>query len=259
MGNCFTDCSFLALLVLFSFVIPEIFASSRITDPRPFADKENLFKPKPRIIGGNNALEGRYPYHVSLIDSLGDHICGGALVAPDVVLTAGHCRDATKEAEVGRWNRDDDSDDFETIEILYPEYPHPLYSADDGFSYDFMLLKLARPSSRPIVRLNNNPGLPNGDFVDEVTVMGFGNTVSGIPSLSSILQEVDLTYVPNQVCEQSKDPVRNLSYKNQITEAMLCAGDNGQDSCQGDSGGPLVIAGANSDLDVLVGVVSWYD
>ncbi|KAG8227076.1 hypothetical protein J437_LFUL007413 [Ladona fulva] len=36
-----------------------------------------------------------------------------------------------------------------------------------------------------------------------------------------------------------------------ITERMLCAGDDGKDACQGDSGGPLVQNGK------LVGIVSF--
>merc|ERR1712127_922218 len=44
-------------------------------------------------------------------------------------------------------------------------------------------------------------------------------------------------------------------YHNQITENMVCARDNGEDSCQGDSGGPLVIRQSSGDLQV--GVVSW--
>ena len=45
----------------------------------------------PRIIGGQNAIRGRYPYIVTLVDSTGTLYCGGTLIAPDVVLTASHC------------------------------------------------------------------------------------------------------------------------------------------------------------------------
>ena len=58
---------------------------------------------RPRIYGGEDAEESRYPYYVRLV---GAAQCGGALIAPDVVITAAHCeyvspatRSSTKAAE----------------------------------------------------------------------------------------------------------------------------------------------------------------
>uniref|UniRef100_A0A2K5F7U2 Kallikrein related peptidase 8 n=1 Tax=Aotus nancymaae TaxID=37293 RepID=A0A2K5F7U2_AOTNA len=49
---------------------------------------------------------------------------------------------------------------------------------------------------------------------------------------------------PQKKCEDA--------YPEQITDAMICAGNNnGADTCQGDSGGPLVCDGA------LQGITSW--
>lgn len=42
------------------------------------------------VIGGGEAEKGRHPYMVSLQDDT-SHFCGGSLIAPDVVLTAGNC------------------------------------------------------------------------------------------------------------------------------------------------------------------------
>jgi secreted trypsin-like serine protease len=41
-----------------------------------------------RLFGGENATAGRYPYFVRLV---GAGQCGGALIAPDIVVTAAHC------------------------------------------------------------------------------------------------------------------------------------------------------------------------
>jgi hypothetical protein len=206
-----------------------------IVDPRPgFGNpptEDNVFVPQARIIGGSNAREDRYPYFVSLVDHTGGHTCGGSLVAPDLVVTAGHCQGATRRAQVGRWNRQNSNDDFEDIAIEFPEFPHPDYS-DEGFSNDFMIIKLESQSSKPYVMLNMNPNLPQGNIENEVTVMGFGNTISGVTSLANILQEVYLGYIPNPICELSKDPRLDLSYQNRIIDSMLCAGDSGEDSCQ---------------------------
>jgi secreted trypsin-like serine protease len=158
---------------------------------------------------------------------------------------------------VGRWDRANDDEDYEEFQILYPEYVHPEYDAE-AFPYDLLLLKLNGQSTKPYIKLNDDSDLPTGERVDEVTALGFGYTRAGdISSEPQILQDVDLTYIPNDICEQAKDPQLNEGYQNQITPDMLCAADNGQDSCQGDSGGPLIIGDGIPERDILVGVVSW--
>ena len=37
------------------------------------------------------------------------------------------CRDVLKFAQIGRLNRGDDADDYDQIQIVGPEYIHPLY------------------------------------------------------------------------------------------------------------------------------------
>jgi hypothetical protein len=46
---------------------------------------------QPRIIGGEDATSNRFPYVADLDYSSGSHACMGSLVAPDFILTAGHC------------------------------------------------------------------------------------------------------------------------------------------------------------------------
>lgn len=250
----------ISLWVILPFFLSLVRAETgKIVDPRPGFDttENNVLVPQTRIIGGSNAREDRYPYFVSLVDNSGKHTCGGSLVAPDVVVTAAHCQGATRRAEVGRWNRGSSNDDFDDIAIDFPEFPHPEYS-DEGFPNDCMLVKLERQSSKQYVKLNDNPDLPRGSVENEVTVMGFGNTVAGVMSQADILQEVQLGYIPNPICELSRDSRLDLSYQNQIIDSMLCAGDYGEDSCQGDSGGPLVVGAGSAEQDVLVGIISWY-
>ena len=91
--------------------------------------------------------------------------------------------------------------------------------------------------------------------------MGWGDTTAD--DLTSVLAErlksVTVNVISNQECDDSEGSIGgwNENYHNQITENMLCAKDNGEDSCQGDSGGPLVILGNDPSQDVQVGVVSW--
>ncbi len=57
---------------------------------------------------------------------------------------------------------------------------------------------------------------------------------------------VNVNYVKQSTCKSQYG-------SGSITDDMMCAADQGQDSCQGDSGGPLY----DSDNNALVGVVSW--
>jgi secreted trypsin-like serine protease len=45
--------------------------------------------PAKRIVGGVNAMAGRFPYFVHLFSEEGS--CSGSLIAPDAVLTAARC------------------------------------------------------------------------------------------------------------------------------------------------------------------------
>jgi secreted trypsin-like serine protease len=44
----------------------------------------------PRIIGGDDADQDRFPYYVMLLKR-NDFVCGGTLIASDVVLSSAHC------------------------------------------------------------------------------------------------------------------------------------------------------------------------
>lgn len=49
-----------------------------------------------RIVGGDEAIPGQYPYQVAIFIYVeeGAYFCGGSLVKENVVLTAAHCVDA---------------------------------------------------------------------------------------------------------------------------------------------------------------------
>eukprot|EP00804_Cyclotella_cryptica_P012085 CCRYP_004505-RA/>CCRYP_004505-RA protein AED:0.12 eAED:0.12 QI:0/0/0/1/1/1/2/0/434 len=199
-----------------------------------------------RIIGGRETTKGRYTYAVSLQDDVGS-ICGGSLIAPDVVLSAAHCQGVVSHVVIGRHDLDETNGDVVTVDR---EISHPAYDADST-NNDFLLLFLDRPTTA------------NVEIVDSaVTVMGWGDTTADDTiATSDVLRFVEVNVMSNADCDASKGTIDgfNDSYNGRITDQMMCAKDIHQDSCQGDSGGPLVILGDEADggSDVLVGVVSW--
>lgn len=81
----------------------------------------------PRIVNGENAQLGRYPYLVSLRSGkTGRHMCGGSLVAPDIVLTAAHCNGSIA-VWIGVYSQSADPaiNNYEIIDVE-KEIQHPL-------------------------------------------------------------------------------------------------------------------------------------
>eukprot|EP00984_Skeletonema_dohrnii_P027992 scaffold17811_cov138-Skeletonema_dohrnii-CCMP3373.AAC.1 len=226
-----------------------------------------------KIVNGDSVQHGNggYPFQVQI----GGWICGGSLIAPDVVLTAAHCIIGGSPSLVSIW---DGSRGRMTPRTVQSAVMHPSYKSN-RLSDDIALIKLSEPALAvnadwdlvdnfdwgdhpPIIRLQRYQ-TPSGctslsqdqaEDITTMTVIGHGTVAEG-GKMSGKLLEADVHYVLNSVCQKQ--------YKNEhITDDMICASDTQeeQDACSGDSGGPLFTrlpADGGHDLFTLVGTVSW--
>ncbi|KAF7697969.1 hypothetical protein HF521_004479 [Silurus meridionalis] len=207
-----------------------------------------------KIVGGQDAVSGSWPWQVSL-QTGGSHFCGGSLINKNWVLSAAHCFKSVSAGSftlvLGMQNLDGSNPNMQTKSVT-KIFMNQQYDANTNDN-DIALIQLSSPVTindyvRPVCLATSSSSLPAGT---NVWVTGFGQISSGVnlPSPQT-LQEVQLPIVSNSDCA-------NTYGAGSITDNMLCAGltQGGKDSCQGDSGGPLV--STSSGAWTQAGIVSF--
>ncbi|XP_055852026.1 trypsin alpha-like [Episyrphus balteatus] len=203
-----------------------------------------------RIVGGDAGSIENSNYQVSIREN-NDHICGGAILNHNTILTAAHCTDGVRPGILSVSNGATIANNG-IIHKVEKIIQHPKF--DDGtMENDISLLKIKPPikytnSSRPI-KLGTKRLKPGTN----VKITGWGKQSEN--EKKSDLGSKPLRYVIVQVVNQTKcsDDYKKIAPK--IYDGNMCASAPGKDSCQGDSGGPLV--SGIGDARRLVGVVSF--
>ncbi|MBN3288650.1 CTR2 protein, partial [Polyodon spathula] len=182
-----------------------------------------------RIVNGEEAVPGSWPWQVSLQQTSGFHFCGGSLISAQWVVTAAHCSVSTGHlVVVGEHDRRSDSEAIQIMKvakvITHPEWnPYTINN-------DISLVKLTAPVTfnarvAPVCLPSASDDFPGGSLC---VTTGWGLTR---------YNECSSYWGDN------------------ISDVMICAGAAGATSCMGDSGGPLVCEKDNAWT--LVGIVSW--
>ena len=206
----------------------------------------------PNIIGGDPVGNQDWPWVAALNYYDGEtlsHFCGGTLIAPNKVLTAGHCLDDAPPVEnlVITLNREDlTSNEGEALQVEQ-FYIHPDYASATAGDNDVAVIVLKTNSTVTPIAINSD--LKAGELA---TALGWGTTVAGESEYPTVLHKVEVPIVANETCNSAD------VYDGGIDDTMICAGylaEGGKDACQGDSGGPLVVK--RNDQWQLAGVVSW--
>uniref|UniRef100_H2PY97 Chymotrypsin like elastase 3A n=1 Tax=Pan troglodytes TaxID=9598 RepID=H2PY97_PANTR len=197
-------------------------------------------RPSSRVVNGEDAVPYSWPWQVSLqYENSGSfyHTCGGSLIAPDWVVTAGHCisRDLTYQVVLGEYNLDVKEGPEQVIPINSEElFVHPLWNRSCvACGNDIALIKLSRSAQLgDAVQLASLP--PAGDILPNKTpcyITGWGRLYTNGP-LPDKLQQARLPVVDYKHCSR-------WNWGSAVKETMVCAGGYLRSGCNGDSGGPL--------------------
>ncbi|KAJ1801739.1 hypothetical protein LPJ59_000030 [Coemansia sp. RSA 2399] len=211
----------------------------------------------PRIIGGTPVASSDFTFIAFIegyMEGVGAFSCTGSLIAPSVVLTAGHCTYATdttmftaSQIQVGFTHTRPPEDTLYQGHSVSTIITHPEFSMDT-MKNDIALLILDDTISTSEATLAKvyNGGVSAGSTI---TAAGFGVTDPyDQDSVPTQLMEVDLKTGTTSYCE-------NI-WPTYDDKTQICTdGTAGKDTCQGDSGGPVVTS-TGSDVAIL-GITSF--
>ncbi|XP_043285567.1 transmembrane protease serine 9-like [Venturia canescens] len=215
-----------------------------------------------RIVGGEDAEPGEFPYQVSLQWSQsssqeGRHFCGGCILSENYIVTAGHCALAVPSygsfvVKAGKHfiTRAEPEEQVVEVEksVVHPEYVG--YVAP----YDIAVLKLKTPlkfnSAVQPIELPKQGEI----FEGKSHLSGWGSVAGNGQEMPTVLQKVVLPILNFEPCKKAFDTIVGSSHP--LSPKNICtSGENGRSACSGDSGGPLVF---KTDYQTtLIGLVSW--
>uniref|UniRef100_A0A8D8BD38 Serine protease SP24D n=1 Tax=Culex pipiens TaxID=7175 RepID=A0A8D8BD38_CULPI len=190
----------------------------------------------PRIVGGNYATLGQFPFQVAL--HYGNGFCGGSLIRSNWVLTAAHCVYDSNHRVIspdkmtiraGTVFKDQGGFTRKVQQVIVNEK----YKSRDKYNYDFDLALLKLTESFQLDKYIKTISLVRSrkdlKATDVVTISGWGK-VSETGSTSKILKYNRAKPLSSFTCFFKTRTIRILCLESPTNNGV----------CGGDSGGPAV-------------------
>jgi secreted trypsin-like serine protease len=197
-------------------------ADSIYADPIYLENAKRLIKDRSRIVGGIKTSDYRDCVAVGSADGW---CCTGTLIAPNVVVTAGHCHGlCTDRVFIGD---DVEQLDAGTVIGVAEAVRHPDWS-DDPWANDLDVLILDEDADVEPRPLADDTAL---DDAHTVRLAGYGNTDVDSSGGYGVRRMVDVPLA-------GRDPAYGADFDK---EFVAGAPFLDKDSCNGDSGGPAYV------------------
>src|SRR5271165_2889695 len=206
------------------------------------------------IIGGSLAKDNTFPQLAFILYNHGSSgfTCTGTVVAPNVVLMAGHCAENTVASGYAvvtgnvEWSASPRQVSGVSRVAVYPAFNRTYLSGDAA------LLVLATPTTAPAITLASYPSdSAHLKVGTKAMIVGWGDTRAGQLKPSKRLSWADTVVQPTNYCQSQLGSFYEPSEICTIDPPNYATG-----ACSGDSGGPLVTPDSSGGASIEVGVTS---
>jgi trypsin len=258
----------MALIAALALFASLVLVAAATAAPQPRSSGSTASNPKATgsVIGGHNATIAQYPSlaYIEGVQATAGYACTGTVVAPRVILTAGHCVEdiesnsivepteiavATGVSNLTNIPRANIS---AVVQVLaYPNFDPTKLQGDAG------LLILAAPVAAPPIAMATSADAALYEAGDELTIAGWGIDDRNTGHAPNQLQAAT---VPVEEANRCKRGTRRF-YPFFDPTRQVCALDIPGfkiTTCHGDSGGPAIATRADG-TPVEIGVTSLGD